>query len=100
MNFVLQAQHSNGSWPYSIDGDRGFVDHFHTCFVLKALSKIEQMTGSQECRKAIESGVQYYVRNLFDENGRAKPFSKTPRLTVYRNELYDGRPNASTSEFC
>jgi hypothetical protein len=29
------------------------------------------------------------VRNLFDEDGRPKPFSRAPRLTVYRRELYD-----------
>jgi hypothetical protein len=30
LNFVLQSQNANGSWYYSIDGDRDFVDHFHT----------------------------------------------------------------------
>ncbi len=31
----------------------------------------------------------YYVKNLFDADRLPKPFSKPPRLTVYRNELYD-----------
>ncbi len=39
------SQNADGSWFYSIDGERDFVDHFHTCFVLKALAKIEQLTG-------------------------------------------------------
>ena len=89
LNFVIESQNLNGSWYYSTDNVRDFVDHFHTCFVLKALAKIEQLTGSEECRKAIERGVHYYVKNLFDENGLPKPFSKAPRLTVYRRELYD-----------
>jgi hypothetical protein len=29
------------------------------------------------------------VKNLFDEKGLPKPFSRRPRLTVYRRELYD-----------
>jgi hypothetical protein len=29
------------------------------------------------------------VRHLFDQNGLPKPFSRAPRLTVYRQELYD-----------
>jgi hypothetical protein len=33
--------------------------------------------------------VSYYIRNLFDADGLPKPFSKKPRMTVYRNELYD-----------
>jgi hypothetical protein len=89
INFVLKNQQPDGSWYYAIDGVRDFVDHFHTCFVLKALAKIEQMTGHTGCQQAIAKGVEYYVENLFDDQGFPKPFAKAPRLTVYRNELYD-----------
>ena len=89
LNFVLETQNANGSWFYSTDGERDFVDHFHTCFVLKALAKIEETTGSSKCRSAIDRGIAYYVKNLFDPHGRPAPFSKAPRLTVYRRELYD-----------
>jgi hypothetical protein len=89
LNFVLQSQNADGSWYYSIDGERDFVDHFHTCFVLKALSKIEALTRNRNCTTAIERGVAYYLQNLFDERGFPKPFSRRPRMTVYRRELYD-----------
>lgn len=89
LHFVLASQNADGSWYYSIDGKRDFVDHFHTCFVLKALAKIEQMTVCSHCRSAIERGVRYYVNNLFDSRGLPVPFSRAPRLTVYRRELYD-----------
>jgi hypothetical protein len=89
LNFVIEAQNADGSWYYSTDGERDFVDHFHTCFVLKALAKIEALTGNKQCTQAIERGVDYYVKNLFDSEGLPKPFSRRPRLTVYRRELYD-----------
>lgn len=89
LNFVLESQNSDGSWYYAMDGDRTFVDHFHTCFVLKALAKIERLTGNPECTASIERGVAYYVDHLFDQDGLPKPFSRAPRLTVYRRELYD-----------
>ena len=89
LSFVLAAQNTDGSWYYSTDGKRDFVDHFHTCFVLKALAKIDALTGRGRCRSAIEHGVQYYLRSLIDANGLPVPFSKAPRLTVYRRELYD-----------
>jgi hypothetical protein len=89
LNFVIESQNADGSWYYSTDGQRDFVDHFHTCFVLKSLAKIEALTGNQQCTKAIERGVDYYVKNLFDDEGLPKPFSRRPRLTVYRRELYD-----------
>ena len=89
LNYVLGAQQADGSWFYATDGVRNFVDHFHTCFVLKALAKIEALTGHARCSRAIEAGVAYYVRNLFDDQGLPKPFAAAPRLTVYKRELYD-----------
>lgn len=89
LNFVLEAQNPDGSWFYALDGKRTFIDHFHTCFVLKALTKIEALTGNASCTEAIQRGIDYYTRCLFDEDGVPKPFSRAPRLTVYRRELYD-----------
>jgi hypothetical protein len=89
VNFVLQSQQPDGSWLYAMDGRRGFIDHFHTCFVLKGLAKVEKLTGHAGCSKAIARGVEYYVKNLFTEDGVPKPFAKAPRMTVYKHELYD-----------
>ena len=89
LNFVLESQNEDGSWYYAKDGKRHFIDHFHTCFVLKALTKIETLTGHSGCTEAIKRGVGYYIINLFDDSGLPKPFSSRPRLTVYRRELYD-----------
>jgi hypothetical protein len=89
LNFVLENQNRDGSWYYAVDGVRDFVDHFHTCFVMKALAKIQSLTGDEACEEALLKGIKYYVENLFDEDGLPKPFSKAPRLTVYKRELYD-----------
>jgi len=89
LNFVLGQQRDDGSWFYAADGVRDFIDHFHTCFVLKALAKIEALTGHAGCTRAIEAGVDFYARRLFDERGLPRPFAAAPRLTVYRRELYD-----------
>jgi dTDP-4-dehydrorhamnose 3,5-epimerase len=72
LNFVIESQNADGSWYYSTDGERDFVDHFHTCFVLKALTKIETLLGSKKCTQAIDRGVDYYVKNLFDDQGLPK----------------------------
>jgi hypothetical protein len=87
--FVLESQNQDGSWPYAVDGARGFVDHFHTCFVMKALAKIHTLTGHEGCLEALERGVRFYLANLFDDDGLPRPFAVAPRLTVYRRELYD-----------
>jgi hypothetical protein len=87
--FVLEAQNPDGSWPYAVDGVRHFVDHFHTCFVMKALAKIQALTHDAAILDALGRGVRYYMDNLFDTDGLPKPFAKAPRLTVYKRELYD-----------
>ncbi|MGH9533779.1 MAG: hypothetical protein ACRD2E_02855 [Terriglobales bacterium] len=89
VNFVAQAQNPDGSWPYAKDGRRNFVDHFHTCFLMKALAKIEALTGSRTATAAIERGVAFYTENLFDAEGLPRPFARAPRFTFYRRELYD-----------
>ena len=89
LNFVLENQNADGSWYYAVDGARDFIDHFHTCFVMKALAKVHSLTGDTEILEALTKGVSYYLNNLFDEHGLPKPFSKAPRLTVYKRELYD-----------
>jgi hypothetical protein len=89
LNFVLENQNPDGSWFYAVDGVRDFVDHYHSCFVMKALAKIHALTGHQACLEALSKGATYYLENLFSEDGLPKPFSKAPRLTVYKRELYD-----------
>ncbi len=89
LNFVLESQNADGSWFYAVDGVRDFVDHFHTCFVMKALAKIHTLTGHRACLEALSKGVNYYLNNLFDPDGLPRPFSRAPRLTVYKRELYD-----------
>jgi hypothetical protein len=87
--FVLQNQNRDGSWPYAADGERHFVDHFHTCFVMKALAKIYRISGDRACFDALSRAVEYYVNNLYADDGLPKPFAVAPRLTVYKRELYD-----------
>jgi hypothetical protein len=89
LKFVLSNQNPDGSWFYAVDGVRDFVDHYHTCFVMKALAKIHALTGHAATLEALSKGVDYYLNNLFDADGLPKPFSRAPRLTVYKRELYD-----------
>ena len=89
VEFVLAAQNADGSWPYAKDGIRDFVDHFHTCFVMKGLAKVYFVNGDKKILAALKRGVDYYLNNLFGADGMPRPFSKAPRLTVYQCELYD-----------
>ena len=56
---------------------------------MKGLAKIYLQNGDERIRAALAKGVEYYLNNLFSEDGMPRPFSKAPRLTVYKCELYD-----------
>ena len=67
---MLESQNADGSWYYAVDGVRDFVDHFHTCFVMKALAKIHTLTGhAADARGARRAASSYYLDNLFDDDG-------------------------------
>jgi hypothetical protein len=87
--FVLSSQQGDGSWLYAVDGLDQFVDNFHTCFVLKNLFKVWQVTGTPDVLDAIRRGYQFYKQHLLDKNGQPIPYSRAQRLVLYRRELYD-----------
>ena len=85
--FVLGMQREDGSWPYSVE--EIFVDHIHTCFVLKALMKILLLGHREDCARAIRRGLDYYRDSLLDDRDLPKPFAVAPRMTTFRRDLYD-----------
>ncbi len=89
LNFVLDNQQMDGSWYYAVGHVDQFVDHFHTCFVLKNLIKINQIIHDQRYESAISQGLEFYQNRLFDLGKLPVPFARKQRLTPFRRELYD-----------
>jgi hypothetical protein len=90
LRFVLDCQQEDGSWLYAIDSPgESFVDHFHTCFVLKNLHKLNRFLASAEVTRAIEKGWAYYRRALFHGDGVPKSFAIEPRAQLAQVEVYN-----------
>ena len=90
INFILKNQNEDGSWKYAINDERdNFVDHFHTCFVLKNLYKLNQVLNEERIDDVIKKGFDFYKKNLFDKTGSPKPFAKLSRVNIVKRELYD-----------
>lgn len=89
VRYVLSMQKIDGSWSYS--EEEPFVDHYHTCFVLKNLFKVKAMVGElkSEVEQSIEHGLEFYFTRLFYRNGYPKPFAVKPRLVLHRYDSYD-----------
>lgn len=90
LQFILQAQRPDGSWLYAIDSPpEAFIDHFHTCFVLKNLHKINGHLHSDGVKQAIQKGFAYYRKSLFDEQDNPKTYAIAPRVEIIRLEMYN-----------
>lgn len=66
----LAAQRDDGSWPYAESARGGWVDNFHTAYVLESLALC---AGSiPEAKDALDSGIDYWERELFLPDGTPK----------------------------
>ena len=90
LNFILQSQREDGAWLYATEGSgEGFIDHFHTAFVLKNLFKINRRLQSAAIAEAIRKGWDFYRRELFDAEGLPKSFAVQPRTQIVKLEMYN-----------
>jgi len=90
LNFILQSQNPDGSWLYAVETPgEAFIDHFHTCFVLKKLFKINQRLNSAAVAEAIRKGYGYYRDKLFRADGLPKAFALEPRTQIVTLEMYN-----------
>ena len=90
LRFILRSQESDGSWLYAIDNPpEAFIDHFHTCFVLKNLYKINLRLKSAEVGRAVENGYKFYRKALFDSDNNPMSYAVAPRLQIVRLEMYN-----------
>ncbi len=86
--FVVDQQQADGSWPYAAAG-QDFVDHMHTCFVLKGLYRTYQALGDEELLQAVRRGYRYYRQALFYPSGLPRPFARIASSQFRVAELYD-----------
>lgn len=90
LRFIVDAQRPDGSWLYALGSPaEAFIDHFHTCFVLKNLYKVNRELESPYLARAIRRGYEWYRRNLFDSDDNPRSFTVAPRVQIVRVEMYN-----------
>lgn len=72
---ALARQREDGGWAYGDAGHHGFVDNFHTGFVLDALDAFERATGDAAARAALERGARFWSERFFDGQGTPAYFA-------------------------
>ncbi|MHC8494508.1 prenyltransferase/squalene oxidase repeat-containing protein [Thalassospira sp. SM2505] len=76
---VINAQCDDGSWAYGTRGHHGFVDGFHTGYILDLLDRF-RTTGVEGAEiggldGVIARGWQFYRSNCFDPDGIPRSFA-------------------------
>jgi hypothetical protein len=90
LNFILQSQNADGSWLYALNSPaEAFIDHFHTCFNLKNLWRLNLELRDPRVTASIEAGYRYYREALFEEDGLPRSFAIQPRTQIVRLEMYN-----------
>lgn len=64
--FTARRQRSDGSWTYGIAGRDGWVDNFHTGYVLVALNRIAAYLNVREFDSVLQAGYEFWKARMFD----------------------------------
>ncbi|WP_320172512.1 hypothetical protein [Maridesulfovibrio sp.] len=93
VNWILREQRPDGSWLYYADEAPGnFMDCFHTCFIIKNVSKVMSLvpeiseTAAGSMRKAIDF---LDARFLDRKRNLCRRFVHRVRHDPYRWDIYD-----------
>ena len=78
---TLVAQREDGSWPYAAGAGHGWVDNFHTGYVLDSLAECARSL--HEASEPLRRGVAFWSARMFLPDG-------TPKYTPDRIHPLDG----------
>jgi hypothetical protein len=73
---TLGAQLADGSWPYGEGPGLGFVDSFHTGYVLESLVRLSDVDPAVNA--AVARGAEYYSDRFFGPDGSARLWPDRP----------------------
>ncbi len=90
IDFVLSYQEPDGSWYYEPVGTRDrFIDNFHTCFVLRNLTRCYKITKDEKVLEAIKKGYAFYRDKLFRPDRTPIHFAVQKHNKLRKYEMYD-----------
>ncbi|HVQ38839.1 MAG TPA: prenyltransferase/squalene oxidase repeat-containing protein [Pyrinomonadaceae bacterium] len=90
VRYVIHRQNKNGSWDYGAGPAQGWVDNFHTAYVLLSLSRILKFLPDDQpgLRQALERGYRFWRDSFFLAGGWPK---------YYHDSLYPADTHAAAT---
>ena len=87
VNFVIRRQRDDGAWSYGQNDSQGWVDNFHTAYVLQSIDRVSRKVGSNdEIDRAFEKGKKYWLANFLLTGGTPKYYDEE----VYPVDIHSG----------
>ena len=79
VRFAVRQQRGDGAWAYGTGAKQGWVDNFHTAYVVLSLYRISSLIHNlqSETFDAIGRGSDFWLDNLFLDDGTPKYFDNT-----------------------
>jgi len=68
--FVMDHQRKDGSWGYSLAKQGGWVDNYHTGYILDCLDEYIKQCDASKHMEQLDSGYDYYKKNFLKADGR------------------------------
>ena len=72
VTFVINHQNKDGSWRYSNSKNGGWVDNYHTGYILDCLDDFYKISGDKNIKKNIDLGLSFYLDNFVTKDGVPK----------------------------
>ena len=72
IRFVESRQSPDGSWPYGVASCQGFIDNFHTGFILESLYECRKICPNLVDEAVLGRGYRFYLDNFFCADGAVK----------------------------
>jgi len=76
--YVMKNQRQDGAWIYSKAKAGGWVDNYHTGYVLDCADEYSNLTKDETFLNNITKGFNYYKANFFQIDGMPKFYDKNP----------------------
>ena len=70
--YICESQNEDGSWFYSRAKVGGWIDNYHTGYILDSLDDFITLTGDTTFLENLNMGVKYYINNFFEPDGFPK----------------------------
>jgi len=70
--YICESQNEDGSWFYSRAKVGGWIDNYHTGYILDSLDDFITLTGDTTFLENLNMGVKYYINNFFETDGFPK----------------------------